>query len=263
MAGKIVQIRCSVRWRLDIAAMCVFPAQMARILVVDDDRHIRDVVVFALRKEGFSTCEAADGMAALEGVEKEKPDLVVLDVLMPELDGVEVCRRLRASSAVPVIFLSSKDGEVDRIVGLELGGDDYMVKPFSPRELVARVKAVLRRRSEGANGATPSTESEPPPNRVLARGGLSLDLDAHVASWDGTSLTLTATEFAMLKALAERPGKVFSRDNLMDLAYDDRRYVSDRTIDSHVRRIRAKLAAAGGAPIETVHGVGYKLVIAR
>ncbi|MBX3498166.1 MAG: response regulator transcription factor [Alphaproteobacteria bacterium] len=235
---------------------------MARILVVDDDRHIRDVVVFALRKEGFSTCEAADGNAALEGVEKEKPDLVVLDVLMPELDGVEVCRRLRASSTVPVIFLSSKDGEVDRIVGLELGGDDYVVKPFSPRELVARVKAVLRRRAEG-NGAAPSAESEPPPHRVLTRGGLSLDLDAHVASWDGTALTLTATEFAMLKALAERPGKVFSRDNLMDLAYDDRRYVSDRTIDSHVRRIRAKLAVAGGAPIETVHGVGYKLVIAR
>ena len=234
---------------------------MARILVVDDDRHIRDVVVFALRKEGFNTCEAADGIAALEGVEKEKPDLVVLDVMMPELDGVEVCRRLRASSAVPVIFLSSKDGEVDRIVGLELGGDDYIVKPFSPRELVARVKAVLRRRAEGAHGA--AVESEPPPHRVLERGGLSLDLDAHAASWDGTALTLTATEFAMLKALAERPGKVFSRDNLMDLAYDDRRYVSDRTIDSHVRRIRAKLAAAGGAPIETVHGVGYKLVIAR
>ena len=174
---------------------------------------------------------------------------------------MEVCRRLRASSAVPVIFLSSKDGEVDRIVGLELGGDDYIVKPFSPRELVARVKAVLRRRAEGAQGAAP--EGEPPPHRVLARGGLSLDLDAHAASWDGTALTLTATEFAMLKALAERPGKVFSRDNLMDLAYDDRRYVSDRTIDSHVRRIRAKLAAAGGAPIETVHGVGYKLVTAR
>ncbi len=237
---------------------------MARILVVDDDRHIRDVVVFALRKEGFNTCEAGDGVAALDSVEKEKPDLVVLDVMMPELDGVEVCRRLRASSAVPVIFLSSKDGEVDRIIGLELGGDDYVVKPFSPRELVARVKAVLRRRAEGGNGAAPATaEGEPPPHRVLARGGLSLDLDAHIASWDGTALTLTATEFAMLKALADRPGKVFSRDNLMDLAYDDRRYVSDRTIDSHVRRIRAKLAAAGGAPIETVHGVGYKLVIAR
>lgn len=244
--------------------MCVFPAHMARILVVDDDRHIRDVVVFALRKEGFSTCEAADGAAALEGVEKEKPDLVVLDVMMPELDGVEVCRRLRASSAVPVIFLSSKDGEVDRIIGLELGGDDYVVKPFSPRELVARVKAVLRRRAEGGNGAASTAAAgEPPPHRLLVRGGLSLDLDAHVASWEGTALTLTATEFAMLKALAERPGKVFSRDNLMDLAYDDRRYVSDRTIDSHVRRIRAKLAAAGGAPIETVHGVGYKLVIGR
>ena len=235
-------------------------AVMSKVLVVDDDRHIRDVVAFALRKEGFAVAEAGDGAAALQAVEQEKPDLLILDILMPEMDGTEVCRRLRATSPVPIIFLSSKDDEIDRVVGLELGGDDYVTKPFSPRELVARVKAVLRRRDGVATG-TPAPE-EPPPNRVLRRGLLALDLDAHVASWNDTAIDLTATEFAMLRTLAERPGKVFTRDSLMERAYDDRRFVSDRTIDSHVRRIRAKLAAAGGAPIETVHGVGYKLASA-
>jgi two-component system OmpR family response regulator len=230
---------------------------MPKVLVVDDDRHIRDVVAFALRKEGFAVTEAADGAAALHAAARDKPDLLVLDILMPEMDGTEVCRQLRANSSVPIIFLSSKDDEIDRVVGLELGGDDYVTKPFSPRELVARVKAVLRRRA-GA-GSTPTPGEDPPPHRVLRRGALALDLDAHVATWESAVLDLTATEFAMLRALAERPGKVFSRDNLMEHAYDDRRYVSDRTIDSHIRRIRAKLAAAGGAPIETVHGVGYKL----
>ncbi|HJQ56103.1 MAG TPA: response regulator transcription factor, partial [Vineibacter sp.] len=203
---------------------------MPKVLVVDDDRHIRDVVAFALRKEGFAVAEAADGAAALAAAAREKPDLLVLDILMPEMDGTEVCRRLRAASAVPVIFLSSKDDEIDRVVGLELGGDDYVTKPFSPRELVARVKAVLRRRG-GAADSAPAGE-DPPPHKVLRRGSLALDLDAHVATWDAAVLDLTATEFAMLRALAERPGKVFTRDNLMEHAYDDRRYVSDRTIDS-------------------------------
>ncbi|QQS13512.1 MAG: response regulator transcription factor [Rhodospirillales bacterium] len=231
---------------------------MAKILVVDDDRHIRDVVAFALRKDGFTTVEAADGAAALDAAARERPDLVILDVMMPELDGAEVCRRLRAGSTVPIIFLSSKDDEIDRVVGLELGGDDYVVKPFSPRELVARVRAVLRR----PRAAAPEpADGEAPARRVIARGPLSLDIDAHVARWAGATLPLTATEFAMLRAMAERPGTVFTRDSLMTHAYDDRRYVSDRTIDSHVRRIRAKLAAAGGAPVETVHGVGYKLVV--
>ncbi len=234
---------------------------MPKVLVVDDDRHIRDVVSFALRKEGFAVVEAGDGAAALACAEREKPDLLVLDILMPEMDGTEVCRQLRAASAVPIIFLSSRDDEIDRIVGLELGGDDYVTKPFSPRELVARVKAVLRRRAATVVPAGDGS-GEAPPHQVLRRGLLALDLDAHVATWDGVAIDLTATEFAMLRTLAERPGKVFTRDNLMERAYDDRRYVSDRTIDSHVRRIRAKLAAAGGAPIETVHGVGYKLTAA-
>jgi two-component system OmpR family response regulator len=231
-------------------------AVMPKVLVVDDDRHIRDVVAFALRKEGIVVAEAGDGAAALAAVEREQPDLVVLDILMPEMDGTDVCRRLRLNSSIPIIFLSSKDDEVDRIVGLELGGDDYVTKPFSPRELVARVKAVLRRR-DGPSAAPP--EADPKPHRTLRHGALVLDLDAHVATWDGKVVDLTATEFAMLRTLAERPGTVYSRDSLMERGYVDRRYVSDRTIDSHVRRIRAKLAAAGGAPIETVHGVGYKL----
>jgi two-component system OmpR family response regulator len=245
---------------LPFAANSADNVTMPKVLVVDDDRHIRDVVTFALRKEGFTVAEAGDGAAALASAEREKPDLLVLDILMPEMDGTEVCRRLRATSPIPIIFLSSKDDEIDRVVGLELGGDDYVTKPFSPRELVARVKAVLRRR-DGVTTSPPAAE-EPPPHRVLRRGALALDLDAHVARWNDTEIELTATEFAMLRTLAERPGKVFTRDNLMERAYDDRRYVSDRTIDSHVRRIRAKLAAAGGAPIETVHGVGYKLAAA-
>jgi two-component system OmpR family response regulator len=227
---------------------------MQKILVVDDDSHIRQMVCFALAKSGFATVEAAHGAAALELFARERPDLVVLDVMMPEMDGTEVCRRLRRETATPIIFLSSKDDEVDRIVGLELGGDDYVTKPFSPRELVARVRAVLRRHA----ASVPAAAGRDAP-RQLSHGKLRLDLDAVTASWDGRAVALTATEFAILRVLAGRPGKVFSREALMDSAYDDRRFVSDRTIDSHVRRLRSKLAAVGAAPIETVHGLGYKL----
>ena len=228
-----------------------------KVLVVDDDAHIRAVISFALRKHGFATVEAGDGLKALEAAERERPDLIVLDILMPELDGTEVCRRLRARNssrpAPPIIFLSSKDDEIDRVLGLELGGDDYVTKPFSPRELVARVRAVLRRRGEVRSNA-----GEGP--RQIAQGLLSLDLDTFTATWDGTGVPLTATEFGILRALVQQPGRVFTRDNLMSVAYDEPRYVSDRTIDSHVRRIRAKFRSAGGEPIETVHGFGYKLV---
>ncbi|HTR86711.1 MAG TPA: response regulator transcription factor [Reyranella sp.] len=222
---------------------------MQKVLVVDDDAHIRDVVCFALRRSGYRPLTATDGRSALETVARELPALVVLDILMPELDGAEVCRRLRASSDVPIIFLTSKDEEMDRILGLELGADDYVVKPFSPGELVARVKAVLRRKGGSSNG-----ESE-----RLVRGSLILDLEAHVASWAGTEVALTATEFALLKAIAAQPRRAFTRDNLMTATYANARFVSDRTIDSHVRHIRAKFQALGGDPIETVHGVGYKL----
>ena len=222
---------------------------MQKILVVDDDAHIRDVVCFALRRAGYQPLTAANGRAALEVAAREVPALVVLDILMPELDGTAVCTRLRAKSDLPVIFLTSKDEEMDRILGLELGADDYVVKPFSPRELVARVKAVLRRRK----GAGVEAEQK------LTRGKLSIDSDEHVAAWDGSAVALTATEFSLLKAIAAQPRRAFTRENLMAAAYPDARFVSDRTIDSHVRHIRAKFQALGGDPIETVHGVGYKL----
>jgi len=222
---------------------------MQKILVVDDDAHIRDVVCFALRRAGYQPLTAANGRAALEVAAREMPALVVLDILMPELDGTAVCTKLRAKSDLPVIFLTSKDEEMDRILGLELGADDYVVKPFSPRELVARVKAVLRRR-KGIG-----TE----PEQKLTRGKLSIDAEEHVAAWAGSAVALTATEFALLKAIAAQPRRAFTRENLMTAAYPDARFVSDRTIDSHVRHIRAKFQALGGDPIETVHGVGYKL----
>jgi two-component system OmpR family response regulator len=222
---------------------------MRKVLVVDDDAHIRDVVCFALRRAGYQPLAAGDGKAGLEMAARELPALIILDILMPELDGTEVCRRLRAQSDVPLIFLTSKDEEMDRILGLELGADDYVVKPFSPGELVARVKAVLRRK-----GGAVAVEAE-----RLVRGSLVLDLEAHTASWAGTEVPLTATEFALLKVFVAQPRRAFTRDNLMTAAYADARFVSDRTIDSHVRHIRAKFQALGGDPIETVHGVGYKL----
>ena len=221
---------------------------MQKVLVVDDDPHIRDVVCFALRRAGYQPLTAGDGLAALDVAGREKPALVVLDILMPELDGTEVCKRLRRGSDVPIIFLTSKDEELDRILGLELGADDYVVKPFSPRELVARVKTVLRRKAPA--------ESE---QQRLVRGRLVIDVEAIAARWDGTEVPLTATEFALLKAIAAQPRRVFTRENLMTTSYAGARFVSDRTIDSHVRHIRAKFQSAGGDPIETVHGVGYRL----
>ncbi|BAE50648.1 Response regulator consisting of a CheY-like receiver domain and a winged-helix DNA-binding domain [Paramagnetospirillum magneticum AMB-1] len=204
----------------------------------------------------MAVVEAENGVEALERAEAEAPDLIVLDIMMPEMDGTEVCRRLRRHSRVPIIFLSSRDDEIDRVLGLELGGDDYVGKPFSPRELVARVKAVLRRmQPDQSPDAIAKTE--------LRCGRLRLDLEGFRAFWDEAEVVLTVTEFSILRTLAERPGKVFSRDGLMDGAYALDHYVSDRTIDSHVRRVRAKFQAAGGGPVETVHGLGYKLSSCR
>jgi two-component system, OmpR family, response regulator len=227
---------------------------MAKILLIDDDSGIRDVVRFALAREGFAVIEAEDGAQGLALAEREAPDLIVLDIMMPELDGTEVCRRLRRTSRVPIIFLTSRDEEIDRVLGLELGGDDYVSKPFSPRELVARVKAVLRRMS----AETPRAE-----NAELRHGKLRLDLEGFRAFWGEDEVVLTVTEFGLLRTLAERPGKVFSRDALMDGAYALEHYVSDRTVDSHIRRVRAKFQAVGGVPVETVHGLGYKLADCR
>jgi two-component system OmpR family response regulator len=227
---------------------------MTRILIVDDDPSIREVVRFALRKEGYETAEAGDGAEALRLFDETGPDLVVLDILMPEMDGTEVCRALRSRSRVPIIFLSSKDEEVDRILGLELGGDDYVTKPFSPRELVARARAVLRR---APGGVSPSRDREAP--RRMRHGKVALDLDTFSASWDGRTLVLTVTEFGLLRTMLVHPGRVYTREELMERAYPGETTVSGRTIDSHVRRIRKKFLEAGGDPIETVHGLGYRV----
>ena len=226
---------------------------MPTILVVDDDPHIREVVCFALKKDGFATVEAGDGEQALARFRELRPDLVVLDIVMPELDGAEVCRALRRISTVPIVFLSSRDDEVDRILGLELGGDDYVTKPFSPRELVARVRAILRR------GKGEARDPLAPGGHPLEHGRLRLDLDRYTAFWQGQEVVLTLTEFGILRTLLTHPGKVFSRDQLMDGSYQDYRVVSDRTMDSHVRRVRAKFKALGADPIETLHGIGYRL----
>ena len=221
------------------------------ILVVDDDPNIRDVVCFALDKAGMTTTAAKDGAEALKLAEVKVPDLVVLDINMPEMDGLDVCRSLRRDSEVPILFLSSRDDEIDRVIGLELGADDYVTKPFSPRELVARINAILKRsRSTGA--------SEPEP--IVRQGALMIDPTEHRATWDDVEITLTATEFQMLLALARQPRRVFTRDDLMRSVYAPGIHVSDRTLDSHMRHVRAKLAKAGAEGlIETVHGVGFRM----
>lgn len=222
------------------------------ILVVDDDPRIREVVRFALDKSGFATIEAGDGKEALRRFGNRKADLVVLDIGMPELDGLGVCREIRRSSNVPILFLSSRDEEIDRIVGLEIGGDDYVSKPFSPRELVARVKVILKR-------ARPS-ETGPAVDAVLDHGLLHLDPAQHAASYAGRLVTLTATEFAILKEFMRRPQHVRDRNSLIESAYAFNVHVSDRTVDSHIRRIRSKFEAVGcDCVIETLHGVGYRL----
>jgi two-component system OmpR family response regulator len=224
-----------------------------RILIVDDDPHIRDVISFALEKAGMAVETARDGGDALALFQRQPPDLIVLDIGMPDTDGLAVCREIRKSSDVPILFLSARDDEVDRIVGLEIGGDDYVTKPFSPREIVARVNVILRRTS-AAVVAPPSSEV------ALSHGALTLRPLQHAAEFGGHPLDLTAVEFAILKVLLARGGVVFSRDQIMTAAYGANISVSDRTIDSHVRNIRAKLARVGcDSVIETVHAVGFRL----
>ncbi len=222
------------------------------ILVVDDDPHIRQLLVFALAKVGLETREAADGEAALAAVAERAPDLVVLDINMPRLDGLEVCRRLRAQGDLPILFLSSRDDEIDRVLGIELGADDYVVKPFSPREVTARVQAILRRTGK-------SSEAKPT-DGLIVRGKLALDPEAWSAAWAGGEVSLTVTEFTILKTLAATPTKVFSRDAIIDRLRGPGFAVTDRTIDSHVRNLRAKFAGVGGHDvIETRAGIGYRL----
>jgi len=222
-----------------------------RILAVDDDLHIREVIRVALRKAEMTVTEARDGREALARFAADRPDLVILDIGMPELDGLEVCRQIRKSSNVPILFLTARDDEIDRVLGLEIGGDDYVTKPFSPRELVARVNAILRR------VVARDMDAEP---EALAQGALSIDVVQHVAAFAGTPLRLTAIEFGILKAFLVRPTAVFNREQIMSAAYQLNIQVSDRTIDSHIRNIRAKFAAVDcDNVIETVHGVGFRL----
>jgi two-component system OmpR family response regulator len=226
-------------------------SRMPNVLVVDDDPHIRQLLVFALEKAGLSAREAEDGEAALAQVGASAPDLVILDINMPKLDGLEVCRRIRAQGELPILFLSSRDDEIDRVLGIELGGDDYVVKPFSPREVVARVQAILRR----ARHAQPAAAAAP-----LARGRLSLDGESWTAAWDGAEVALTVTEFEILKILIGAPARVFTRDAIIDRLHGPGFAITDRTIDSHVRNLRAKFATVGGHDVvETRAGVGYRM----
>ncbi|PIE02044.1 MAG: two-component system response regulator CreB [Thiothrix nivea] len=221
------------------------------ILVVDDDAHICDVISFALEKADMQVTVANDGRQAVDKFQSRPADLIVLDINMPEMDGLEVCRELRKTSEVPILFLSSRDDEIDRILGLEIGGDDYVTKPFSPRELVARINAILKRTQHTSNDQR---------DDLIHHGKLRLSPEQHQVSWDNRDISLTATEFAILLLLARRPNRVYNRDHIMQNAYDSHVYVSDRTIDSHIRHIRHKFSDCGCASIiETVHGVGYKL----
>ena len=227
-------------------------AMSHKILIVDDDPHIREVLMFALGKAGMETVQAQDGEAALQEIEARRPDLVVLDINMPRLDGLEVCRRIRSKGDLPILFLSSRDDEVDRVVGLELGGDDYVVKPFSPREVVARVSAILKRGGRALEQAGP--------RRAVVHNKLRLDPEAWEAQWDGRDVPVTVTEFQLLLLLASLPSKVFTRDAIIDRLHGPGFAITDRTIDSHIRNLRHKFAGAGASDIiETKPGIGYRI----
>ena len=232
--------------------------QMKHVLVVDDEARIREVVEYTLAREGFRVTLAVDGQSALELAAREVPDLVVLDVMLPDIDGLEVCRNLRRRCQAPILFLSARGEEVDRIVGLELGGDDYLTKPFSPRELVARVRAVLRRFDDAVRVAR-EQESKPSRERKkLVHGGIVIDFERHEVHCEGKLVDLTRTELAVLAALLEHPGVVRSRSELVERGHNDGSVVTERTIDTHVVRIRRKFGCLGVDPVTTVHGVGYK-----
>lgn len=231
---------------------------MSHVLVVDDEPRIREVVQYALEREGYRVTTAVDAKAADQALSGGDVDLVVLDVMLPDRSGLELCRALRERRRTPVLFLSARGEELDRIIGLEVGGDDYLPKPFSPRELVARVRAVLRR----AEPRSPAARTEPAKDErraPLSVGDLHVDAERHQVRASGHEVRLTHTEFCILEALARRPGVVFTREQLISAATDEGVHIAERTIDTHVRRIRSKLRERGLSPIETVHGVGYKL----
>ncbi|MFC0282020.1 response regulator transcription factor [Falsigemmobacter intermedius] len=229
---------------------------MSRIALVDDDRNILTSVSITLEAEGFEVETYNDGQSALDGFNRKLPDLAVLDIKMPRMDGMDLLQRLRQKTNMPVIFLTSKDDEIDELLGLRMGADDYIRKPFSQRLLVERIRALLRRQEFRQGAETPQNEE----SRLMERGHLRMDPLRHSVTWKGQDVSLTVTEFLLLQALAQRPGFVKSRDQLMDVAYDDQVYVDDRTIDSHVKRLRKKMRAVDSdfAAIETLYGIGYR-----
>jgi two-component system response regulator ChvI len=237
---------------------------MLTIALVDDDRNILTSVSIALEAEGYKVETYTDGASALDGLLQRPPQLAIFDIKMPRMDGMELLRRLRQKSDLPVIFLTSKDEEIDELFGLKMGADDFITKPFSQRLLVERVKAVLRRGAarDAANAgiAAPTKPGATAQSKSLERGLLSMDQERHTCTWKGMPVTLTVTEFLILHALALRPGVVKSRDALMDAAYDEQVYVDDRTIDSHIKRLRKKFKMADNDfdMIETLYGVGYR-----
>ncbi len=230
----------------------------ATIALVDDDRNILTSVSIALQAEGFVTRVYSDGEAALKALLENPPDLAVLDIKMPKMDGLELLRRLREKLATPVIFLTSKDDELDEALGLAMGADDYIAKPFSQRLLIARIRAILRRTETLAAPAGAEAVEEPQP--VIERGRLTMDPARHKVMWNGDNVTLTVTEFLILETLAQRPGIVKTRNQLMDAAYQDDIYVDDRTIDSHIKRVRRKFRQVDPEfdAIETLYGAGYR-----
>ncbi len=228
---------------------------MPTIALVDDDRNILTSVSIALENEGYRIQTYTDGASALDGLKQNPPDLAIFDIKMPRMDGMELLRRLRQKSDMPVIFLTSKDEEIDELFGLKMGADDFIHKPFSQRLLIERVKAVLRR--SGTKDSTPAKDGDA---KILERGLLRMDAERHTCTWRQKDVVLTVTEFLILQALAQRPGVVKTRDSLMDAAYDDQVYVDDRTIDSHIKRLRKKFKLVDDdfEIIETLYGVGYR-----
>lgn len=238
--------------RLDFPKLRSLNPAMKRILVVDDDRHIAEVISFALEQAGYVHVVAEDGGQGLKAFEDFRPDLVILDVGLPEMDGLEVCRRIRRTSDVPILFLSARSDEIDRILGLEIGGDDYVTKPFSPRELMARVSVILKRMG--------APDREPAGNGIKNHGALTFNEDERSVHLGDHPIGLTKIEFGILKTLIARPRMVFSRDQILEDAYPHNIHVSDRTIDSHIRNLRAKFSRHGCTDlIETVHGTGFKM----
>jgi two-component system, OmpR family, response regulator ChvI len=229
----------------------------SHVALVDDDRNILTSVSMTLEAEGFEVETYNDGQSAFEAFSKRMPELAVLDIKMPRMDGMDLLQRLRQKSSIPVIFLTSKDDEIDEVLGLRMGADDYVKKPFSQRLLVERIRALLRRQEARATEPAPEAEGD---TRIMVRGQLTMDPLRHAVKWKGKDVSLTVTEFLLLQALAQRPGFVKSRDQLMDVAYDDQVYVDDRTIDSHIKRLRKKMRMVDDdfSAIETLYGIGYR-----